>query len=78
MTNIFIVYYIVSVLYCFYQLWKRYNRMGADSWGVSPELDSIMVITMGWILAPVDVSITWIRKVKEAEEARIRNQKKVL
>ena len=57
---------------------KRYNRMGADSWGVSPELDSIMVITMGWILAPVDVSITWIRKVKEAEEARIRNQKKVL
>jgi hypothetical protein len=28
---------------------------------------------MAWVLAPVDASITWIRMVKEAEEARRRN-----
>ena len=33
---------------------------------------------MAWVLAPIDVSITWIRMVKEAEEAKIRNSKKVL
>ena len=33
---------------------------------------------MAWVLAPIDVSITWIRMVKEAEEAKIRNGKKVL
>jgi hypothetical protein len=31
-----------------------------------------MVLVMAWVLAPVDVSITWIRMVKKAEEARIR------
>jgi hypothetical protein len=36
-----------------------------------------MVLVMAWILAPIDVSITWIRMVKEAEEAKIRQEKKV-
>jgi hypothetical protein len=31
---------------------------------------------MAWILAPVDVSLTWIRWTKEAEQARI-NQSKI-
>jgi hypothetical protein len=31
-----------------------------------------MVLIMAWVLAPVDVSITWIRMVKDAEEARRR------
>jgi hypothetical protein len=31
-----------------------------------------MVLVMAWILAPVDASLTWIRMVKEAEEARRR------
>jgi hypothetical protein len=30
---------------------------------------------MAWVLAPVDVSITWIRMVKKAEEARINQSK---
>jgi hypothetical protein len=78
MTNILIIYYVICIIYCFYQLWKRYKKNGFDGYGDSPELDSIMVITMAWILAPVDVSLTWIRMVKKAEEAKIRNQKKVL
>jgi hypothetical protein len=38
-------------------------------------MDSIMVLIMAWVLAPVDVSITWISMVKEAEQARINQSK---
>jgi hypothetical protein len=31
-----------------------------------------MVLVMAWILAPIDVALTWIRWVREAEEARRR------
>jgi hypothetical protein len=34
-----------------------------------------MVLVMAWVLAPIDVSLTWIRMVKEGEEARIRQSK---
>jgi hypothetical protein len=75
--NTLIVYYIICIIYCFYQLNKKYKNRGVD-YGTSPELDSIMVLVMAWVLAPIDVSITWIRMVREAEEARIRQNKKVL
>ena len=75
--NWFIIYYVICIIYCFYQLNKKYRNRGVD-YGTSPELDSIMVLVMAWILAPIDVSITWIRMVREAEEVRIRQNKKVL
>jgi hypothetical protein len=53
---------------------QKYKNRGVD-FGTSPELDSIMVMVMAWVLAPVDVSITWIRMVREAEDARIRQIK---
>jgi len=34
-----------------------------------------MVLMMAWVLAPVDAALTWIRIVKEAEEARRRQSK---
>ena len=69
----FISYYIVCVIYCFYQLFKNLNkRYDGSVTAQSPELDTIMVIVMAWILAPIDVALTWIRWVKEAEEARRR------
>jgi hypothetical protein len=74
--NWFIIYYVICIVYCFYQLNKKYRNRGVD-YGTSPELDSIMVLVMAWILAPVDVSITWIRMVREAEEVLIRQNKKV-
>ena len=67
-------YYVICIIYCFYQLNKKYNQRGLDY--SSPEMDAIMVLIMAWVLAPVDVSLTWIRMVKEAEEARIRQSKK--
>jgi hypothetical protein len=36
-----------------------------------------MVMVMAWILAPIDVSLTWIRWYKEAEEARRRSSEKI-
>jgi hypothetical protein len=64
-------YYIICIIYCFYQLNKRYKKSGIEY--NSPELDAIMVLVMAWVLAPVDVSVTWIRWTKEAEEAKRRN-----
>jgi len=69
-----LIYYIICVIYCFYQLNKKYKVKGIGH-GVSPEMDAIMVLIMAWVLAPVDVSITWIRMVKEAEQARINQSK---
>jgi len=69
-----LTYYVICIIYCFYQLNKRYKKSGTE-YG-SPELDAIMVVVMAWVLAPVDVSLTWIRIYKEAEQARIRQSKK--
>ena len=69
----FLTYYVICVIYCFYQLNKRYKRSGTEY--NSPELDAIMVVVMAWVLAPVDVSLTWIKYYKEAEQARINQMK---
>lgn len=73
--NWFITYYVICVIYCFYQLNKKYTLKGID-YGTSPEMDSVMVLIMAWVLAPVDASLTWIRMVKNAEEARIRQSQR--
>lgn len=72
--NWLFTYYVICIAYCFYQLNKKYKNRGVD-YGTSPELDSIMVLVMAWVLAPVDVSLTWIRMVREAEQARINQSK---
>ena len=69
----FFIYYITCITYCFYQLNKKYKRAGTEY--SSPEMDAIMVLIMAWVLAPVDVSLTWIRMVKEAEQAKIDRTK---
>jgi hypothetical protein len=73
----FLTYYIICVIYCFYQLFVKLNHRYDDGpTGNSPELDTIMVMVMAWVLAPIDVSLTWIRWYKDAEQARI-NQNKI-
>jgi hypothetical protein len=69
----FWTYYVICVIYCFYQLFRNLNkRYDNTPSGGSPEMDAIMVLVMAWVLAPIDVALTWIRWVKEAEEARRR------
>ena len=72
-----ITYYIICVIYCFYQLFTKYQERYNDGMiGLSPGLDSVMVMMMAWVLAPIDVSLTWIRWYKKAEEARRRQSDK--
>ena len=72
----FFTYYIICIIYCFYQLFKNLNkRYDGSITANSPELDTIMVVVMAWILAPIDVSLTWIRWYKEAEQVRIDQTK---
>jgi hypothetical protein len=54
--------------------WNRDVREGGL--GISPGLDSLALLIMCWILAPIDIFLTWVRVYKEAEEAR-RNQNKI-
>jgi hypothetical protein len=55
---------------------RKWNRdVMAGGLGISPGLDTLGLLIMCWILAPVDITLTWIRLYKEAEEAR-RNQSK--
>ena len=70
-----ITYYLICVVYCFYQLFSKYKqRYDGSVTSNSAELDTIMVIVMAWVLAPIDISLTWIRWVKEAEEAKRRSE----
>ena len=69
----FAIYYVICIIYCFIQLNKRYRTSGTEY--SSPELDAIMILVMAWVLAPVDVSLTWIRIYKKAEETRINREK---
>ena len=53
---------------------RKWNKnVMAGGLGISPGLDSLALLMMCWILAPVDIFLTWVRIYKEAEEAR-RNQ----
>ena len=67
--------YVISVIYCFYQLVKRYNATNLRGGGLdsAPGLDAVMVLFIAPVLAVVDVTLTWIKLYKSAEEARRRN-----
>jgi hypothetical protein len=50
---------------------RKWNRdVRAGGLGITPGLDSLALMIMCWILAPVDIFLTWVRVYREAEEAR--------
>ena len=68
--------YIVSISYCVWRMSRGYNKTyGNNPIGPTPGLETLFIIPFAPVLAAVDISITWIRIMKEAEEAKIRNQK---
>jgi len=72
----FITYYLICLVYCLYMSFKKWNRdVRAGGLGISPGLDTLALLIMCWVLAPIDIFLTWVRVYKEAEEAR-RNQSK--
>jgi hypothetical protein len=73
----FLTYYLITLAYCLYMSFRKWNRnVQAGGLGITPGLDTIAMLLMCWVLAPVDIFLTWIRVYKEAEEAR-RNQTKL-
>lgn len=69
--NYLITYYVLCVVYSFYQLSSSYRkRMMPGGLGVAPGLDAMMVLLIGWALAPIDICLTWVRLYKEACEKR--------
>lgn len=77
--NVFITYYLITLAYCVIMQTRKWTRdVQAGGLGVTPGLDTLALLIMCWILAPVDVFLTWMRVYKEAEEARIRSNKNKL
>jgi len=73
--NILFAIWVVSAIYCVYKLFKRSKNISLDGViGYSPGLEVIMVIIIGPLLAIIDISLTWIRIYKDAEEARRRSK----
>jgi hypothetical protein len=73
----FWTFYVVSLIYCFIQISKRWNRDAmTGGLGISPGLDTLAILFLAPFLMLVDATLTWIRLYKEAEEAR-RNQTKL-
>lgn len=55
---------------------RRWNRdVWAGGLGISPGLDTVGLVIMCWILAPIDVLLRWITLYKQAEQARRDNSK---
>lgn len=74
--ELFWSYYLICLAYCLFMSVRRWNRdVMAGGLGISPGLDTLGLLIMCWILAPVDVFLTWVRIYKEAEEARRNNTK---
>jgi len=73
----YLTFHIICIIYCFIQLIRKYRKIENPGMiGASPGLDAIMVVILAPALAIVDLSLTWIRIYKEAEEARRRNNER--
>lgn len=72
----YIYFHIICIIYCFYHLIKRYRKVeNYGMIGTTPGLDAIMVMILAPALAIIDLSLTWVRLYKEAEESRRNNTK---
>ena len=74
--ELFWSYYLVCLTYCMIMSVRRWNRdVMSGGLGISPGLDTLVLLIMCWALAPVDVFLTWVKLYKDAEEARRKNTK---
>lgn len=73
----FWTYYLICFIYCIIMHSKRWNKdVMTGGLRISPGLETIALLIMCWIIAPIDAFLTWIKIYKESEEAR-RNQTKL-
>ena len=70
----FLSFYLVSVIYCIWRMTRSYMKThGNNVIGSSPGLETLAIIVMAPVMMVVDVSLTWIRIYKDAEQARRNN-----
>ena len=75
-SNMYWIFHVICMVYCLWRLIKRSNKVSLDGViGTTPGLDTIMVCVLAPILAIVDIVITWMKLYKDAERARIDNNK---
>ena len=74
--NTFLTYYVICLVYSFYQISKTWNKFTMPGGlGTTPGLDSIMVVLICWVLAPIDLFLRFVTFYKKADSVRIRNSK---
>jgi len=64
--------YIVSIVYCIWRMAKGYKKSFGEGnpIGPTPGLETIFIFIFAPVLAPVDIVLTWIRRIKESNEDR--------
>ena len=62
--------YVISVLYCVYRMYRSYSKRKVDPVFASPGLETLAILAMAPVLMVVDVSMTWIRLYREADEVK--------
>jgi len=68
--------YLFSVIYCIFRMYKSFvKNHGNNVIGASPGLETLAIIVLAPVMMIVDVSMTWIRLYREAEEVRRNNEK---
>ena len=62
--------YIVSIAYCLWRMTRGYKKaFGRNNpIGPTPGLETLFILCFAPILAAVDITLTWIRKIKEYKE----------
>lgn len=68
--------YVISVIYCVYKMYRSYSAKKVDPVYASPGLETLAILALAPVLMVVDVSMTWIRLYKEADEVK-RSREKV-
>lgn len=65
----FTCYYLACVLYCFFMAGRRWYRESvAGGTNITPGLDSIAIVILAPVFAPVDLFLTWKRLYTEAKK----------
>jgi hypothetical protein len=68
----FWTYYVICLAYSFYmssRTWRKEGTVGGL--GTSPEMDSLAILFLSWVLAPVDLAIRLFRVILKAESVSI-------
>ena len=60
--------YVISIAYCIWRMTKGYKKSFGDGnpIGPTPGMETLFILCFAPILAAVDITLTWIRKIKDA------------